>query len=328
MSALPIGEQPDAMPISATTDHARQADSLLTIYADALDDIERVRIANENRARALRQIKGLDGTREEARLIGIIDALRIIEHDCDLELRRALRDHPLWPAVKAMRGVGAKQGARLLASIGDPYWHSKLDRPRRVSELWAYCGLNVLHLDSQTPNSIQIPVAVGVDSSSTTDHANFEDQAPDVGGADSRDPTDQNDGEAHAQTVRGVAPSRRRGTKANWNTTAKMRAFLVAESCVKAGIRMLPGCEKDPPSTATRKAISGYGELYLARRDRTAEHVHAHTCVRCGPSGNPAQPRSPWSDGHKHADALRVLSKRILKDLWRESRDLHQAADD
>jgi hypothetical protein len=41
--------------------------------------------------------------------------------------------------------VGDKTAARLLAAIGDPYWHTVQDRPRTVSELWAYCGLHVEH---------------------------------------------------------------------------------------------------------------------------------------------------------------------------------------
>jgi len=44
-------------------------------------------------------------------------------------------------------------------------------------------------------------------------------------------------------------------------------------------------------------------------------------CVRCGPSGKPALPGSDWSAGHRHADALRVTAKEILKGLWLASRD-------
>lgn len=56
-------------------------------------------------------------------------------------LRKALRDHPLGPWVRATTGIGEKQGARLIAAIGDPYWNLLEDRPRRgPAELWAYCG--------------------------------------------------------------------------------------------------------------------------------------------------------------------------------------------
>ena len=46
-------------------------------------------------------------------------------------------------------------------------------------------------------------------------------------------------------------------------------------------------------------------------------------CKRCGPSGRPALPGSPWSDAHRHADALRVTGKEFLRLLWREAERLH-----
>lgn len=45
--------------------------ALLTIYADLLDDLERSRIATENRIRSLRDVKGLAGSPEEERLDAI-----------------------------------------------------------------------------------------------------------------------------------------------------------------------------------------------------------------------------------------------------------------
>jgi hypothetical protein len=70
---------------------------------------------------------------------------------------------------------------------------------------------------------------------------------------------------------------------------------------------------------------SPYRAIYDARRAATADRVHETPCVRCGPSGKPAQPGTPWSAGHQLADALRIVSKEILKDLWREAKRIHES---
>ena len=71
------------------------------------------------------------------------------------------------------------------------------------------------------------------------------------------------------------------------NPRAKKQVWLIATSLLKAGNR----------------------EVYDRRREQTKERVHERPCIRCGPSGSPAAAGSPWSDGHKHADALRVAGK-------------------
>jgi hypothetical protein len=131
------------------------ADPHLAMAADVLDDLERVRIANENRLRQLTRSTedsdgelrgfGLDEQHPDvARLAGLVDGLAKLEHEAELQLKRQLRRHPLGPWVKAARGVGEKQAARLLAAIGDPYWNTLYDRPRTVSELWAYSGYHTV----------------------------------------------------------------------------------------------------------------------------------------------------------------------------------------
>lgn len=264
---------------------------LLALLADTLDDLERTRIANENRLRQLTRTE-TDSDGEErgfgltldqpqvAALAGVVDALGKLEHQATLNLQRALRQHPLGPWVKATVGVGEKQGARLIAAIGDPYWHTLHDRPRTVSELWAYCGLHVLH-PGQRPHNTQT-LSAGVSKQGAPGQ-------PVVG--------------AH-EVYAGVAPTRARGERANWSTTAKTRAHLVAESCIK-------------------QARSPYRAVYDNGRAKYAESLHKRECRRCGPSGKPAAIGSPLSAGHQHARAMRLVSKEILKDLWRESKRLH-----
>lgn len=235
-------------------------DPTLVVLADVLDDLERVRIANENRVRQLtRSVEDADGLErgfgltldhpQVAALQATVEGLAALEAGSALALKRAMRKHPLGPWVKATAGVGEKQGARLLASLGDPYWNSLHNRPRTVSELWAYAGY---------------------------------------------DP-DEN----------GVARRRARGQKANWSAAAKMRAYLVAEACMK--------CRSSP-----------YRKVYDAGREKYATAVHLTPCVRCGPKNKPAEIGTPISAGHQHARALRLVAKKVLKDLWAESRRLHE----
>lgn len=109
-------------------------DALLLILADALDDLERTRISTQNRLRSLGQVKGLAESREASTMHLIADTLGELEHKATLDLQRAMRAHPLGPWVKRTVGIGEKQGARLIAAIGNPG-----DR-KMPSQLWQYCG--------------------------------------------------------------------------------------------------------------------------------------------------------------------------------------------
>lgn len=77
----------------------------------------------------------------------------------------------------------------------------------------------------------------------------------------------------------------------------KMIVHLCAEACMKA-------------------RTSPYRLVYEQTRLAVADKVHTVECVRCGPSGKPAQPGTPWSPGHQHAHALRIVGKELLRDLW------------
>lgn len=267
------------------------ADPFLALAADVLDDTERTRIANENRLRQLTRTAtdadgeergfGLDESHPDvARLAALVDALSKIEHQATLNLNRLMRQHPLGAWGKQQKGVGEKQLARLLAVIGDPYWNTLHDRPRTVSELWAYSGLHTLPA-GQPQVDVHREGASGETSSA---------------GSDQRDRSN------HSALV---AARRRKGQKVNWSTLAKTRAYLIAESMLKAGNR----------------------ETYDKRKAATEGRVHAVPCPPCGPKGKPAEVGSPWSLKHRHVDAMRIASKALLRDLWRESKRIHEGED-
>jgi hypothetical protein len=186
------------------------SDPLLNMAAEVLDDLEKARISNENRLRQLtRSVEDKDGELrgfglslnhpDVNQLAALVKDLRQAEHRAELNLKRTLRKHPLGSWIKNTHGIGEKQGARLLAALGDPYWHPAYDRPCTVSELWAYCGYHVLDVNMK----------LGSDSGHGTE-------------------------DAHRSCAR-VAASRTRGVKINWSPLAKMRTFLITESIVKVG---------------------------------------------------------------------------------------------
>lgn len=293
--------QPAANGVPAPKADPPLADPLLALAADVLSDLETVRIANENRLRQLTRSAadsdgetrgfGLDEAHPDvARLAALVAMLAQAEHQATLNLQRLMRGHPLGPWLKAQKGVGEKQGARLLATIGDPYIRPEItredgtvepSRPRLVSELWAYCGYHVLPAGGHCCSGTHEPGAAGGNGSHPSHHL-----------------TGTHEGSA------GVAAKRQKGQRANWSAAAKMRAFLIAESCIK-------------------QSGTPYRAVYDATRRKYADAIHHAECARCGPKGRPASPGTPLSAGHQHARALRAVAKTILRDLWREARDIH-----
>jgi len=300
------------------------ADPALEMAAAVLDDIERVLLANQNRLRAMTRSEadvdgeirglGLDERHPDvARLAAIVATLDVIYKDATRNLEKIMRRHPLYPWAKSIRGVGDKQIARLLAAVHDPYVRPEIVRddgtvlpagPRTVSALWAYCGLHVLPAGGHHAAETQGSDAAGRGQLSA-DHDGNVTRDLGVGGAGGDLGRRRRDDH---HPLAGVAPRRARGTKANWSTKAKTRAYLISESCMKQLVK--PCAKDDDAKWATHVEDCGcspFRRVYDARR--------AHTAV--------TQPE--WTDGHAQNDALRVVSKALLKDLWRAAKDYHES---
>jgi len=286
-------------------------DPALALAAAIVDDLEKVRTANANRLDALTRDKedsdgeirgfGLNQSHPDvARLAAMVAAMEKVEHDAVLNLQRKMRAHPLGPWAKAQKGVGEKQAARLLAAIGDPYIRPEIikadgtvlpEGPRTVSALWAYCGLHVVSGAVQQPVDTPPPLdSTGANPGGDLGHPSVDTRF----------------------TAAGVAPRRARGQRANWSSDAKTRAYLISLSCLKqnAGVRAGTCGEPDAIKHTDGCACSPYRVVYDRRR--------AHTALT----------RPDWTDGHRHNDALRVASKAILRDLWREAKRLHTGTTD
>lgn len=280
----------------------------LYLLAEELNAIEGLRIATENRLRqATRAVEDKDGEVRGAGLPAdspgvvqtthVLDGLNKIEKAVVKDLERQMRRHPLGAWQRATTGVGEKQLARLLACIGDPYWNTLHDRPRTVSELWAYCGLHTLPVSSQRTSDTHDPTA-GDGTNLPAGHWPNDTQRSTTSGDAAHHPgrseVDPQDSNAW------VAARRHKGQRANWSAEAKSRLRMIAESMLKAGNR----------------------ETYDKRRVVTANRVHASPCVQCGEKKNPAEIWTPWRLGHQHSDALRMVAKYdILRELWRAARD-------
>lgn len=205
-SSAPAATKEATPPISGSS--RRDADLLLYLFADQLGDVEALRIATENRLRSLFSDedwgKGVPSDLPEAKAMQAhVEMLAAAEHQIVLQLKRAMRGHYLGAWCKRTVGVGEKQLGRLLAVIGDPATREK------PSQLWAYCGLHVLHPDQTRPGTHRR--FAGVDPISGPGHRRCDPHT----------------------TSAGVAPTRTRGAKANWSTEAKTRTYLIAESCIK-----------------------------------------------------------------------------------------------
>lgn len=306
-SSAPPPARHISTPMSATRVEEWDALSFpVTILAETVSDIETIRIGISHRVAGARRAGADDD--ELATLVALLDLQAAVEADAVKALQKAMKQHPLEPWVAQAKGVGLKQAARLLAAIGNPFWNHAEDRPRRgPAELWAYCGYHVLPADQQGLDPHTWPV--GGHLVHPSDHASCGD---------------------HSRCVAGVAPRRAKGERANWNSAARMRARLVAESCVK------------------QDSSSLYRQVYEQGRKKYADAVHAVDCSQCGMCGTCGKPPgagrqeheaggcpnrkvvkavagTPLRDGHKHARALRLVSKEVLKDLYLAARDWHLA---
>ena len=89
-----------------------------------------------------------------------------------------------------------------------------------------------------------------------------------------------------------------------------MRLWLIASKCVMVG-------HGGP-----------YRAIYDEGRAKYADAVHTTECKRCGPKGKPALEGSPLSAAHQHARAIRLIAKAILRDLWTESKRIHETTNE
>jgi hypothetical protein len=296
-------EPPPEDVVVTTEDVLTMASPVLSLLADTVSDLERVRIAVGNRLGTMTRTEpdedgvlrgwGLPLTHPNVvTLSGLLTGMSDLEKDAVHDLQREMRKHPLWNGfAKNIRGVGEKQFARLLGAIGgDPYLNNSIMAPRTVGQLWAYCGLHV----------VQVPKPA---EKTSDDRPESDTQGSAVvGGSEGDADVSRKPGVTEeSQEMISVAPRRRRGVKANWSGDAKTRAYLIAASILK---QLVKPCSAETGHVEDCKC-SAYRVLYDLRRE--------HTRIT----------HPEWTPGHAHNDALRYVSKRLLRNAWRAARDWH-----
>lgn len=313
-------------------------DPILVFAAEIVNDLEDMREANEHRLRRLTNSKtDKDGVRRGLGLApddpdvvwfaDLVDTLKQLEATAVKLLERGMRRHPLYPWVKRSTGCGEKQTARLLAEVGDPYWNALHGRPRTLRELYGYCGYGVINFPAEQDiagDSSAHSGGLGGDSTRVI-QAEFGSHTLN-GDANSPDRNHNHDSCDNHSTAVGVAVRRQRGVKSNWSAAAKMRAYLIADQCVK-GLRAPCGKADADHDHATH--VEGcrcypYRRMYDQAREKYATAVHRKPCPQCGKKNQPAPPGSALSKGHRDMRATRFVAKEILKDLWREAKTLHE----
>lgn len=233
----------------------------LRLYAEMFDDVQRFRIATENKIRS-------GGVSTD--VIGAtLKHYEMVEHDMKLAMQRCYRKTAstgIREWQKSELGIGEPTLAWLLGIIGDVRiaipmrWEgtgkdnrvlvADESHQRSISQLWSYCG----------------------------------------------------HGDPLRKKTKGMGQD---AAMALGNPLTKVLVWKLATACLKAGVR-----------ESSTVAISHYGEVYMKRRAVTQDRLHETPCIRCGPSGKPAAVGSPWSKAHQLGDALRIIGKEVLRDLW------------
>jgi hypothetical protein len=195
---------------------------MLGVFAAQVDDLETMRIASAHRYRTLATdavdkddvVRGLNlGVDHPAsvRLREVVGGMDALEKQAIKNLENLMKKSDWWGWIQQAKGVGAKQLARLLSAIGDPYWHAVEERPRRVGELWAYCGYHAVPVGDDGK-------VISSDKTSGDGHQYAENHV--VGAVPGTD-------------FYQAAPRRQKGIQANWSEDARKRAWLIANSCLK-----------------------------------------------------------------------------------------------
>ena len=131
---------------------------LIRFHADLLDEFEDMRKRLTNRLNSL--------TRDDEYGKAIppwhphiitaqasLDNAKALEREQTKYLELAFRDlpEPIVRFVDETPGLAFKGVGRWLGTVGNPAWHSRDNRPRKLRELYAYMGLHVV--DGQAPRN-------------------------------------------------------------------------------------------------------------------------------------------------------------------------------
>lgn len=311
-----------------TTDHTTSAGGFhnLRVWADSYADASAHEIVLANRFRQC------DPAMYEDQLAAVTHAKKAIKKALLTEYRNAV-PQPIRDWQKYHRGIGDHLLARLLGRIGHPriaepyHWEGtgtnrKLvaDPPyeRTVAQLWAYCG----HGDParKKRKGMTADEAFGLGSPDAKMlvwnlAVACMKQVPKV--PLDGDGTDQKVDGDHGRLVGAEVHDPSQVRHEAQSTSA---GVVILDSQCGFDTHRSDAVERVARGRCEAQKICGdpylYRHIYELRRLQTHDRTHTTECVRCGPSGRPAPVGSPWSKAHQQADALRIVGKNLLRDLW------------
>lgn len=119
----------------ATTEERTPEHHPLRYLTDLYDQAQKLRIGVDNRIRAASQ--GADGGDPDPELREVATDMLAVERKIFRRMKREIKDHPAWPWMEGVKGIGPTLGTKILGLIG------QIETFDTVSKLWAFSGYAV-----------------------------------------------------------------------------------------------------------------------------------------------------------------------------------------
>ncbi len=123
---------------------AKQVPGMLRALVDHRNALQNERIRWSNRLSAATDGEDITGAGELRMAQKWFEVYSRLEADADAEITRAIKDHPMMPQLRHVRGVGPLLAAKMLALID-------IKRADSVSALWRYAGYAVIDGQRERP---------------------------------------------------------------------------------------------------------------------------------------------------------------------------------
>lgn len=110
---------------------------------DVYTQVQKLRIANSNRVDA--SDRGADTNQPDPFVANLVARLEDIEDDIFRQMKSGVKEHPAWPWLDGVKGMGPTLSTKIIGLIGDI---SKFDT---VSKLWSFSGYGLKDGARQRP---------------------------------------------------------------------------------------------------------------------------------------------------------------------------------
>lgn len=115
----------------------------LRYLTDVYVQTQKLRIANANRVQASDEER--DSNAPEPFVVGLVEKFEDLEKDIFRRMKLVVRDHPAWPWLDGVRGMGPTLSTKILGLIGD------IENFDTVSKLWSFSGFGLYDGQIQKP---------------------------------------------------------------------------------------------------------------------------------------------------------------------------------